>query len=421
METYAQALTYAIPFFLALIGIEALFSWRMSVKINRGPDVISSLTSGISNIVKDVLGLSIAIVSYAWLVDHIALFDIGTQWYVFVIAFVAKDFAGYWIHRMEHTVNVFWNRHIIHHSSEEYNLSCALRQSVSEIFSFVGFFLLPAALIGVPVEVIAIIAPIQLFAQFWYHTRLIDKMGFLEYIIVTPSHHRVHHAINAEYIYKNYGQIFIIWDKLFGTFQPELKEVPPVYGVKRPVHTWNPLLIGVQHIWLILLDAIRTKNVKDKIKIWFMPTGWRPDDVRQKYPIAALDDVYHFEKYDTHVSSKLLAWSWIQLALLLAFTMDLFLRIGEIGFPGVLWYGLYLFVSIFSITSLMDKVRYAPIAEMLRFTLMMFLLYSQQWNWFGISAVADALPFVVFGYALLSLFLSLYYHFAENRNYQLSS
>ena len=101
--------------------------------------------------------------------------------------------------------------------------------------------------------------------------------------------------------------------------------------------------------------------------------------------------------------------------------MDLFLRIGEIGFPGVLWYGLYLFVSIFSITSLMDKVRYAPIAEVIRFTLMMFLLYSQQWNWFGISAVADALPFVVFGYALLSLFLSLYYHFAENRNYQLTS
>ena len=421
METYAQALTYAIPFFLALIGIEALFSWRMGVKINRGPDVISSLTSGISNIVKDVLGLSIAIVSYAWLVDHIALFEIGMKWYVFVIAFIAKDFAGYWIHRMEHTVNVFWNRHIIHHSSEEFNLACALRQSISEIFSFVGLFLLPAALIGVPVEVIAIIAPIQLFAQFWYHTRLIDKMGWLEYIIVTPSHHRVHHAINAEYIDKNYGQIFIIWDKLFGTFQPELKEVPPVYGVKRPVHTWNPLLIGVQHIWLILLDAIRTKNVKDKIKVWFMPTGWRPEDVKEQYPVATLDDVYHFEKYDTHVSGKLLTWSWIQLSILLAFTMDLFLRIGEIGFPGVLWYGLYLFVSIFSITALMDKVVYAPIAEVIRFTLMMFLLYNQQWDWFGISAVIDTLPFVVFGYGLLSLFLSLYFHFAENRNYQLSS
>ena len=168
-----------------------------------------------------------------------------------------------------------------------------------------GLFLLPAAVIGVPVEVIAIIAPIQLFAQFWYHTRLINKMGVMEYIIVTPSHHRVHHAINPEYIDRNYGQIFIIWDKLFGTFQPELKEVPPVYGVKRPVHTWNPLLIGIQHIWLILKDAIRAQSWKDKIKIWFMPTGWRPDDVKQKHPLEVVEDVYHLNKYDTHLSASM--------------------------------------------------------------------------------------------------------------------
>lgn len=227
MEAYAQALTYAIPVFLLLIGIEATFARKMGVKINKGPDMISSLTSGISNIVKDVLGLTIAIVSYGWLVDRVAIFTIGTQWYVFVIAFITKDFAGYWIHRIEHTINVFWNRHIIHHSSKEFNLSCALRQSTSEVFSFVGLFLLPAALIGVPTQVIAIIAPIQLFAQFWYHTRLINKMGVLEYIMVTPSHHRVHHAINPEYIDKNYGQIFIIWDKLFGTFKPEPNRVFP--------------------------------------------------------------------------------------------------------------------------------------------------------------------------------------------------
>lgn len=418
METYAQALTYAIPAFLALIGLEALVAWKMGIRINRGPDMISSLSSGISNIVKDVLGLSIAIVSYAWLVDHIALFEIGTQWYVFVIAFVAKDFAGYWIHRMEHTINVFWNRHIIHHSSEEFNLSCALRQSISEIFSFVGLFLLPTAIVGVPVEVIAIIAPIQLFAQFWYHTRLIDKMGWLEYIIVTPSHHRVHHAINQEYIDKNYGQIFIIWDKLFGTFQPELKEVPPVYGVKRPVHTWNPLLIGVQHIWLILKDAIRTKDWRDKVKVWFMPTGWRPQDVSEKYPVAIVEDVYHLDKYDTHVSGRLMTWSWIQLWILLAFTMDLFLRFGAIGFPGVLGYGLFLFVSIFSITSLLDRAAYAPIAEALRFVLTSIFLFSQQWDWFGLSTVVEGMIYLVFGYSLISLGLALFFHWAENKSYQ---
>lgn len=418
MESYAQALTYAIPFFLALIGVEALVSWKMGIKIIRGPDMISSLTSGISNIVKDVLGLSIAIVSYAWLVDHIALFEIGTQWYVFVIAFIAKDFAGYWIHRMEHSVNVFWNRHIIHHSSEEFNLSCALRQSISEVFSFVGIFLLPAAIFGVPVQVIAIIAPIQLFAQFWYHTRLIDKMGFMEYIIVTPSHHRVHHAINAAYIDKNYGQIFIIWDKLFGTFQPELKEVPPVYGVKRPVHTWNPLLIGVQHIWLIMKDAIRTKNWQDKIKIWFMPTGWRPEDVKVMYPVEIVEDVFRLNKYDTHVSVKLMTWSWIQLWVLLGFTMDFFLRIGIIGFPGILVYGLFLFVSIFNITSLMDKVSYASIAEAARLVLVLSILISSHWDWFGISTVFNPAVNIVFSFAVLSLMVAFYFHFAENRFYK---
>lgn len=417
MEAYAQALTYAIPIFLLLIGIEAAFSWKMGVKINRGPDMISSLTSGIANIVKDVLGLSIAIVSYSWLVDRVSIFSIGTQWYVFAIAFITKDFAGYWIHRLEHTINVFWNRHIIHHSSEEFNLSCALRQSTSEVFSFVGLFLLPAAVIGVPTQVIAIIAPIQLFAQFWYHTRLIDKMGALEYIIVTPSHHRVHHAINPEYIDKNYGQIFIIWDKLFGTFQPERKEVLPVYGVKRPVHTWNPLLIGVQHVWLIFLDAIRTDNWRDKLKIWFMPTGWRPEDVKQARPIVVVEDVYHLEKFDTHLSNKLLTWSWIQLTVLLAMVLDLFFRIGDIGFPGVLSYGLYIFVSIFCITALMDKVSYAHIVETARFILVLFFLLKGDWNWFGNSLWTGIEANFIFTFSILSNVLAYYFHFAENKYY----
>jgi sterol desaturase/sphingolipid hydroxylase (fatty acid hydroxylase superfamily) len=124
--------------------------------------------------------------------------------------------------------------------------------------------LLPAALLGVPPTVIAVVAPLHLFAQFWYHTRHIGKMGFLEKIIVTPSHHRVHHAINKEYIDKNYGQIFIFWDKMFGTFQEELKEVPAVYGITRPVQTWNPLKINFLHMWLLMKDAWYTRSWKDK-------------------------------------------------------------------------------------------------------------------------------------------------------------
>jgi sterol desaturase/sphingolipid hydroxylase (fatty acid hydroxylase superfamily) len=409
MEAYAQALTYAIPIFLALIGIEAFAAWRMGVQINRGADMISSLSSGISNITKDVLGLSIAIVSYTWLVDKIALFEIGTGWYVFVLAFIAKDFAGYWIHRMEHRINIFWNRHIIHHSSEEFNLSCALRQSVSEVFSFVGLFLLPAALIGIPAQVIAVIAPIQLFAQFWYHTRLIHKMGWLEYIIVTPSHHRVHHAINPEYIDKNYSQIFIIWDKLFGTFQPELKDIPPVYGVKRPVKTWNPLLIGVQHVWLLLRDAIQTRHWKDKIKVWFMPTGWRPEDVQKIRPVMLIENVFNFSKYDTYLSKPLLTWSWIQLWVLLGFTLYLFFQFAEIGFPMVLVYGLFLFISIFGMTAIMDRTVYAPYAEMVKSIFGLGLMYSQDGDWFGVSEFVFFGKYLIAGYFVITIIMALYY------------
>ncbi|HRN58010.1 MAG TPA: sterol desaturase family protein, partial [Agriterribacter sp.] len=138
-------------------------------------------------------------------------------------------------------------------------------------------------------------APLHLFAQFWYHTQHIGTMGVLEKIIVTPSHHRVHHAINKEYIDKNYGQIFIVWDKWFGTYQPELEHIKPVYGITRPVQTWNPIKINFQHLWLLIQHAWRTKSRKDKWRIWLMPTGWRPADVVEKHPVYKIDDVYHFK------------------------------------------------------------------------------------------------------------------------------
>jgi alkylglycerol monooxygenase len=159
-------------------------------------EMISSLSSGITNVTKDVLGLGLAILSYGWLVKQVAIVHINAGLAVYLIAFVSLDFAGYWVHRIAHEYNFFWNNHIIHHSSEEFNLACGLRQSVSVFVKIFAFLLLPAALLGVPENVIVIVAPLHLFAQFWYHTRQIDKMGFLEKIIVTPSHHRVHHAIS---------------------------------------------------------------------------------------------------------------------------------------------------------------------------------------------------------------------------------
>jgi hypothetical protein len=171
--------------------------------------------------------------------------------------------------------------------------------------------------LGVPPQVIAIVAPLHLFAQFWYHTRHIGKMDFLEKIIVTPSIHRVHHAINPEYLDKNYGQIFIIWDKLFKTYQDELDNVPAVYGVTRPVQTWNPVKINFMHLWLLIKDAWRAEKWADKFKIWFMPLGWRPEDVAKKYPVHKIENVYQFEKYNPQLTRGMLIWSFGQLIALL--------------------------------------------------------------------------------------------------------
>ena len=297
---YITTLNIAIPVFISLILLEIFYAKYLDrTHVIRSMDTLSSLCSGLTNVIRDVLGLTIIILSYDFMVDNLALFKIKTTWLTYVIAFIGIDFAGYWVHRINHSINYFWNHHIIHHSSEEFNLACALRQSISNFFSLTFIFLIPTAILGIPTEVITFLAPLHLFAQYWYHTRLIGKLGFLEHIIVTPSHHRVHHAINKEYLDKNLSQIFIIWDKLFGTFQEELDDVPPVYGVKRPVRSWNPIYINFVHLFLLIKDAWRTNNWIDKFRIWFMPTGWRPKDVEKKFPVSTIDSTNNYEKYYT--------------------------------------------------------------------------------------------------------------------------
>lgn len=413
MEAYTQILNYAIPLFLVLIAIEYLVGRYMHFKVIRLFDTVSSLSSGITNIVKDVLGLSVVIISYQWMVSKLAIYHMESSWLIYILAFIGIDFSGYWVHRWSHEINVFWNRHIIHHSSEEFNLSCALRQSASEVIALFTFTYLPMALIGIPVQVIAIVAPIHLFAQFWYHTRLIGKMGWLEYIIVTPSHHRVHHAINPKYLDKNYSQVFIFWDRLFGTFQPELDDEPAVYGVTKAVKTWNPLIINYQHVWSIIKDAWRASHLKDKIKIWFMPTGWRPEDVARKYPILFTEDIHNRPKYETNATSFFKAWSVFQLIVALLLMLYLFNNIGVIRFDGVLAYGLFIFITVFAYTSLMDGSVLGIVTEGIKFVLGFLLIVNNGYSWFGIEQYMSNGTYVVAGYLLTSLILSLYFYYKE--------
>ena len=408
METYGKILLIAMPAFLILVLGEKLYGVLRGKDTVRNLDMVSSLSSGVTNVTKDVLGLSIAVISYEWLVSKLAIVHVENTMLTYIIAFIALDFAGYWVHRIAHEYNFFWNNHIIHHSSEEFNLACALRQSISSIVKIFAIFLLPAAVLGVPGQVIAIVAPLHLFAQFWYHTQHIDKMGFLEKIIVTPSHHRVHHAINPEYLDKNYSQIFIIWDKLFGTFQEELKEKPPVYGITRPVQTWNPIKINFQHLWLLIKDAWRAQSIKDKLRIWLMPTGWRPADVAEKYAVQKINDVYHFEKYDTKASTSLHVWAWVQLTMVLLFISYLFGTIAQINALDssyIFWYGGFVFVMIYALTDLMDRNKTAMLFEGIKCLLGLYFIYTQK-DWFGITTYAAWMPSVIATYLLVSLVIT---------------
>lgn len=412
METYAKALLYAIPFFVILLLLEVGYGYYIKNQKHRLMDTISSLSSGLTNIIKDSLGLVLIIVSYPVLLENLSVTSIESSWLVYLAGFIVIDFGSYWNHRLSHKVNIFWNQHVIHHSSEEFNLACALRQSISNLIGYFPILLFPAAILGVPHEVIATLAPIHLFAQFWYHTQYIGKLGFLEYVIVTPSQHRVHHAINPVYIDKNLGAIFCAWDRLFGTFQEELDEVPPVYGVLKPARTWNPILINFQHLWRLMVDAWHTKNLKDKLKIWFMPTGWRPADVEEKIPRTIIEDPFNFDKYRTYPSQLLAYWSVFQFVISLILLLFMFYNYPEIGVNNLLLYGLFVFVSIYSFTSLMDRNKYTLVVEILRFALGGAILILSR-GWFGLETYWSTGPLFIAVFLLLSLIGTLYFLYFE--------
>ena len=408
MKEYATVLLFAMPLFLALIIIEKVYGYYKGEDTAPTMDSVSSISSGIINSLKDVLGLSVTLLSYDWMVNRIALFHQEPNLIAYIIGFIAIDFYGYWSHRLAHQINFLWNKHAIHHSSEEFNLSCALRQTISSFVNLFTFLLIPAAVLGVPAKVITITLPIHLFLQFWYHTKHIKKMGVLEKIIVTPSHHRVHHAINPEYMDKNHGQIFIFWDKLFGTYQEELDSVPAVFGITRPAQTWNPFRINFQHLWLLICDAWRAENWKDKFTIWFQPTGWRPENFEEKYPVAKITNVYDFNKYGTQYSKTLMNWSILQLFVTLALVSYLYLSITQLDLQNIFLYGFFIFISVYSYTELMDTNKFSLVWESIRFTFGIGIV-TYIGDWFGIDRIIPFGTYLIMGYLVLSLLVNVYF------------
>lgn len=415
METYGKILVIAMPIFLLLIIIEKLYGYYKGNDSVPLMDAASSISSGITNAVKDVLGISLTLISYSWLVSKLAIFHLQANVWAYIIGFIVIDFYGYWVHRLAHQINFFWNKHVIHHSSEEFNLACALRQSISSFINLFTFLLIPAAIVGVPASVVAVTIPIHLFMQFWYHTKHINKMGFLEKIIVTPSHHRVHHAINPEYMDKNYGQIFIFWDKIFGSFKAESDDVPPVYGITRPAQTWNPIRINFQHLWLLVTDTWHANKWKDKLAVWYKPTGWRPHGFEEKYPVYKIKDVNNYSKYESLSSPKFRNWIVIQVLITLAFVGYFFNSIAAIGLQGCFIYGAFVFLSIYSNTELMDGKKQAIFWEVTRFLFGLFIIIFKG-DWFGLNIISSVANYFVILYLFFSLLTTLYFVMIEFKN-----
>ncbi len=306
----------SIPIFAVLIIIEVIIQWVNKRKLYRLNDAVTNINCGITQQISGIFLKLFALGIYQFIFEHWAIWQIPTNWYTLILLFVATDFAYYWAHRMSHEINLFWSAHVVHHQSEDYNLSVALRQSSFQTI-WTSIFFFPLAIIGFNTLDFALMAALTTLYQFWIHTELIGKLGFIEYIFVTPSHHRVHHGRNPKYIDKNHGGTFIIWDKLFGTYQKE--EEQPTYGVTTPINSWNPVWANFVHFKVMWKEMKRMPRFADKINYVFYKPGWLPANLGGYRPAQAVNRTT-YAKYETVVSKKINSYVFFQFLSILAFT-----------------------------------------------------------------------------------------------------
>lgn len=268
---------YAVPAFFALMALEALLLRDGRASGYERRDTVASLSMGLGNVLVNGTFAGAIGFFYVWLYEH-RVFDPGTGAFAWVALFFAQEIAYYWFHRLSHEVRFLWAAHVNHHSSERYNLSTALRQSWTTPFTTLLFYW-PLPLLGFHPAMIATMVAVSLLYQFWIHTETIGSMGPLEWVLNTPSHHRVHHGANVEYLDRNHGGILIVWDRLFGTFEPE--RAPVRYGLTKNLETFHPVRIAF-HEWAALTRDVRgAASLRDALGFLFAPPGWRPGGAGQ--------------------------------------------------------------------------------------------------------------------------------------------
>ncbi|MGY3041080.1 alkylglycerol monooxygenase [Rhodanobacter sp. TND4EL1] len=403
MNTQELIITWATPVFFLLIGIEWLVARLRGRKAYASSDAINSIGLGVISQIVAVFSKLLTIGIYAWCVQHLALFALpaDSPW-VWAGALLFYDFCYYWLHRMGHEVTILWAAHVVHHQSEHYNLSTALRQTGSG--AFLGWlFYLPMAIAGVPLKVFVVVALIDLLYQFWVHTEQIDRLGWFDRVFCSPSNHRVHHAVNDRYLDRNYGGILILWDRLFGTFVEEDDGDRPVYGTRSPLRSWNPLWANAEVYWKTAQDAWHAKRWRDKLLVWLKPPGWRPADVSARFPRP--DFVMPVERFDPPLSLPVKAYVLLQFALLLGMATQFLGMAGTASLSALLLYAAYLMASLWVLGGLMESRSWSPWLESGR-TIGTALMPMLAGRWFGYGHLDGhiALAFaVIFGSSALLL------------------
>ncbi len=311
--TPAQTIVLATPVFLLLIAAEYLIGVRRGRNTYRLNDALNSIGLGIMSQLVGLFGALFTVWTYVVVYEHASLWQLPVEsvW-VWLVGLVFYDLCYYWNHRLGHTVALFWGAHVVHHQSEEFNLSTALRQTSS---GWVGgwIFYLPMAVLGFPPLVFGVVALIDLLYQYWVHTQHIGKLGWFDRWFCAPSNHRVHHAVNDKYLDKNYGGILIVWDRLFGSFIEEDDHERIVYGTRGALRSWNPLWANLQYYVELFKDAWHAERWRDKLRVWFKHPGWRPPDVAARFPKPAFD-IAQVRRYDPAMSRRA---QWVAGALFL--------------------------------------------------------------------------------------------------------
>ena len=278
MPNFPPIIIYAIPFFVFAMLLEFFVASAKNIKSYTAKDAFSSIAMGLGNVFIGLVSKLFVFAALYYVYENLRIFTIPITWWSFIILFFLDDFSYYWFHRTSHENRFFWASHVVHHSSKHYNLSTALRQTwTGSFYSFIFWLWLP--LIGFHPGMIIFQMSISLLYQFWIHTELIQKMPkHIELFFNTPSHHRVHRGSNPIYLDKNHAGILIIWDKLFGTFQPELKSEKVKYGLVVNIKTYNPIFIAFNE-WGALFKDLNTKNisVRNRIRYLYKPPGWKHD------------------------------------------------------------------------------------------------------------------------------------------------